>query len=220
MKKIIPIIKQNQLFVNLTEDEMLKALQCLSAKTAEYDRDNYILMVGDDVSNIGIVISGSANVIKEDFWGNRAIIYKISHGGLFGEAFCCAGIKKSHISVVACEKTEVLFLNFKKLKKTCDKNCRHHGILIQNMMKLLAKKDIILTQKIDVLTKRTLRDKIFAYLSSEAMTANSNTFEIPFNRQELADYLSVDRSALSKELGRLRDEGIINFYKNRFELFV
>jgi len=218
MKKIISEVKGNPLFENIGEDEILYLLSCLTAKKNVYSKDNYILMAGNNITDIGIIISGSANIIKEDFWGNRAIISKISKGDMFGEALSCAGVSKSNVSVVACEKTEILFINYKKIIITCSKSCSFHNRLIENMIKILAEKDVMLTQKIEHLVKRTTREKLLSYLSSQAISHNSNSFEIPFNRQELADYLSVDRSAMSNELCKLRDEGVIEFRKSHFVL--
>lgn len=218
MKNNIQILRSNPLFEGIDESDIMCMLTCLSMKESVYEKDSYILMADNKITHIGIIISGSANIIKEDYWGNRAIISKISQGEMFGEAYCCAEVLTSHVSVVACEKTEVLYIDYKKVITTCSNSCEFHSRLIENMVRILARKDIILTKKIEYLVKRTTRDKLLSYLSSQALGANSNVFDIPFSRQELADYLSVDRSAMSNELCKLRDEGILKFNKNHFEL--
>lgn len=218
MKNKIQIIRSNPLFEGIEESDIMCLLTCLSAKETVYDKDSYILMADNIITHVGIIISGSANIIKEDYWGNRAIISKISQGEMFAEAYCCAEVLTSHVSVVACEKTEVLYIDYKKIITTCSKSCGFHNHMLENMVKILARKDIILTKKIEHLVKRTTKEKLLSYLSSQAISTNSNIFDIPFSRQELADYLSVDRSAMSNELCKLRDEGILKFNKNHFEL--
>lgn len=218
MKKYQNILINSPLFSQVDEKNLLSMLDCLCARKEEFSKDTYIFYSGDRVKDVGIVLTGSVNIIKEDFWGNRAILAKIQAGELFGEALSFAEIERLPVSVVASEKTEVLFVDFRKISKTCSSNCNFHAQIIQNMLKILAQKNIMLTQKLEHLVKRTTREKLLSYLSGQALKWGSNTFTIPFNRQELADYLSVDRSAMSNELSKLRDEGILEFSKNNFEL--
>ena len=212
------ILRTSPLFSQIDEKDLPSMLNCLCARKADYKKDTYIFCSEDIVKDVGIVLIGSVNVIKEDFWGNRAILTKMQVGELFGEAFSFAGAKRLPVSVVAAEKTEVLFLDFRKISKTCSSNCNFHAQLIANMLEILAQKNIMLTQKLEHIVKRTTREKLLSYLSEQAIKSSSNSFTIPFNRQELADYLSVDRSAMSNELSKLRDEGILDFTKNNFEL--
>lgn len=218
MKKNLYILRTSPLFSDIDEKDLLSMLNCLSARKAVYNKDTYIFSAEDIVTDVGIVLSGSVNVIKEDFWGNRAILTKTQTGELFGEAFSFAGARKLPVSVVASEKTEVLFVDFRKITTMCSSTCTFHAQLIQNILKILAQKNIMLTQKLEHIVKRTTREKLLSYLSEQAIKSASNNFTIPFNRQELADYLSVDRSAMSNELSKLRDEGILDFSKNNFAL--
>ncbi|OPZ86615.1 MAG: Nitrogen fixation regulation protein FixK [Firmicutes bacterium ADurb.Bin419] len=218
MKKNLKILKTSPLFSDIDEKDLLTMLNCLSARKAVFTKDSYIFTAEGIVNDVGIVLSGSVNIIKEDFWGNRAILAKTQSGELFGEAFSFAGAKRLPVSVVAAEKTEVLFVDFKKITTTCSSSCNFHTQLISNILKILAQKNIMLTQKLEHIVKRTTREKLLSYLSEQAIKHASNNFTIPFNRQELADYLSVDRSAMSNELSKLRDEGILEFSKNNFKL--
>ena len=143
---------------------------------------------------------------------------EIGSGGLFGEAFSSAGIEKMPVSVVASSNCEIMFINYKKIINSCSSTCIFHSELIKNMMKVLATKNIMLTQKMEFVTKKTTREKLLAYLSAQAKKSESNKFVVPFNRQQLADYLSVDRSAMSNELSKMREQGIIEFHKSEFEL--
>ncbi|NLZ38191.1 MAG: Crp/Fnr family transcriptional regulator [Firmicutes bacterium] len=218
MKDILPAIKKSPLFYGIDENELLSMLACLSAIRKSYDKNEYIYRAGEAVTTVGIVCCGSVQVIKEDFWGNRAIISQLTTGDSFGEAFSCAQVGLISVSVVAAEQAEVLLLDYKKIITTCSSNCTFHSHLIQNMLKILANKNIELTQKVEHMSKRTTREKLLSYLSAEAMKRGSNVFEIPFNRQELADYLSVDRSAMCNELSKLRAEGLLSYKRNHFEL--
>ena len=218
MEPDLQFLASTPLFANVSPEDVGKMLSCLSIRQKHFETDAYILTADSPVTDLGVVLRGSVNLIKEDYWGNRAIITKIATGGVFGEACSCAGIQSMPVSVVAAEKSDVLFLNYRKVTTTCSNVCPFHTALIQNMLGLIAGKNLMLTNKISHLVKRTTREKLLSYFSEQAEAAGSNHFTIPYNRQELADYLSVDRSAMSTELGKLRDEGILEFYKNTFTL--
>lgn len=214
----IDLLNQTPLFAGMKADDIQGMLSCLSARTHTYAKDTYVLTAGDAAEEVGIVLSGSVNIIKEDFWGNRSIIGKVSGGGLFAEAFSCAGTGKLPVSAVTAERATILFINYKKIITTCSSACSFHTRLINNMIGILANKNILLTQKIEHTACRTTREKLLSYLSAQAMKAKGNSFVIPFDRQELADFLFVDRSAMSNTLSKLRDEGVLTFQKNHFTL--
>ena len=186
------------LFDGIENGELEQLLPCLGGRRVRFDEGDYIFMAGGRADQVGMVLSGSVLVFSDDFWGNRTIMAHVERGGLFGEAFSFARVEALPVSVTAAEKTEVLF--------------------IRNMLKILAEKNMALTQKIGHMGKRSTREKILSYLSEQAGKAGGESFSIPLNRQEMADYLAVDRSALSKELGRLEKEGQISFHKNQFQL--
>ena len=206
------------LFAGVAPENVEKMLRCLSIRQRTYEKDAYIFTAEDAPSEIGVVVRGSVHLIKEDYWGNRAIIAKIAAGGVFGEACSCTETRALPFSVVAAERSDILFLNCRKVTTTCPNACPFHAALIQNMLGLIARKNMMLTNKISHLVKRTTREKLLSYFSEQAERAGSSSFTIPFNRQELADYLSVDRSAMSTELGKLRREGLLEFRKNQFTL--
>ncbi|MGE4385630.1 MAG: Crp/Fnr family transcriptional regulator [Endomicrobiaceae bacterium] len=219
MKEYTDVLKKMPLFCNIDEKDIVSILSCLSAKEKIYNKEEYIWSEENKVSEAGIILAGSVNVIKEDYWGNRAIISKFSSGKMFGEAFSCSNLAKLPVSVVASEKTKILFINYKKIITICPNSCAFHSKLIDNMLKILADNNIMLIQKMEHIVKRTTREKILSFLSEQAKKANNNSFKINFNRQELADYLYVDRSAMSNEISKLRNEGILSFKKNHFKLF-
>lgn len=218
MKNYFNILRTCTLFRGIEEVETSAMLECLGASVKAYGKGAYIWMAESKAAQVGIVLSGSVNIIKEDYWGNRTILTKAEKGEMFGEAFSCANMERLPVGVVATENTEIMLIDCKRIITTCSSACIFHSKLIENMLKTLAEKNIIMTQKMEHMGKRTTREKLLSYLSGQAVKAKSNSFTIPFDRQELADYLSVDRSAMSNELSKMRDEGILSYRKNSFVL--
>jgi len=218
MKQYFSVIKRSPLFHGLLEQELGSMLSCLSARTERYQKGQYVFRHGDTVTQIGMVLSGSVHMIKEDFWGNLIILGTAAPGQLFGESFACLHTEPLGVNVLAPENSVVLFLDIRKVTTVCSAACEFHTRLIRNLFSVLAEKNLQLTKKLEHMAQRTTREKLLSYLSAQSQLSGSPVFEIPFNRQQLADYLSVDRSAMSSELGKLRREGVIGVQKNRFEL--
>jgi CRP-like cAMP-binding protein len=172
----------------------------------------------DEVKDVGIVLSGNLLMVQEDFWGKRAILSQIQPSELFADSFCCAHVEHFPVSFVANEASEVMLIDYKKLITSCTSACVFHSGLIKNMLELLARSNLNLTSKIELLTRPSTKEKLLSYLSELSRAKNSESFEVPYNRQELADYLSVDRSAMSNELSKLRAEGILDFERGNFVL--
>ena len=206
------------LFKGIAENDLKELLKCLNAKESVYEKNEFIFRAGDKASSIGVIISGGVYVQKEDFWGNRTILAKLEEGDLFGEAFACREEEKLPVSVMAVEKSRILFVDYRRIITNCPNTCVFHASLIENMIRILAGKNVMLTQKMEHMSKRTTREKILSYLSAQAVRCGSNAFNIPFNRQELADYLCVERSAMSAELSKMRKEGLLSCEKSRFVL--
>ncbi len=202
MKKYLSILKNNPLFAKIDERDLETMLDCLSAKVKSFDKNGIILMAGDHIDKVGIVVDGSVHIVKEDLLGNRTIIAQIEPGQIFAEAFSCAAIEKLPVSVIANVNSTVLFIDYNKIVYTCDNSCTFHHRLLENMLGILARKNILLNNKIEHISKRTIKEKVLSYLSSQAQQQEKRRFSIPFNRQE----------------GKLRDEGIIEFNKNEFRL--
>ncbi len=218
MKKYIEVLQGCPLFAGVAADEIDSMLTCLQTQTKSFDKHESVLAAGEEVRQVGVMLSGSAFVEKMDCWGNRSIIAKVEAGDMFGEAMCCAEAAAIQISVTTAVRSEIMFIDYRRIITTCSLACVFHARLIENMLKILAQKNIMLTNKIEHLTRRTTREKLLSYLSARALAQGDSTFDIPFNRQELADYLAVDRSAMSAELSKLRDEGVLEFHKNHFSL--
>ncbi len=218
MTKYLSVLKKCPLFSEIDETNIEQILPCLSATVRQAEKNTFIFSADDSITTVGLILSGSVHIISEDFWGRKDILSQLGPGELFAESFSCAHIDKLPISVFAVEMTEVMLLNCRKIIRTCSTACIFHTQLISNMLQIIANKNISLMQKIEQMSKRTTREKLLAYLSSEAQKAGRKNFEIPFNRQEMADYLAVDRSAMSSELSKMRDEGLLDFDHCNFEL--
>ena len=216
MKKIFEVLKHNLLFQGIALSDFDRMMHCLSAKTASYKKDGVILLSGNAVNYVGLIVSGSARVIKEAIDGNITIIANLAISEIFGAVFACAGITQSPVTIQAAEDTKILFINYKKVITTCSVTCPFHARLIENMLQLIARKNLLLNQKIEILSKRTTREKLICFFDSQRGTAKK--FTIPFNREEMAHYLCVDRSAMSNELCKMRDEGLLIFKRNTFEI--
>ncbi len=214
MKKIYDTLKNNTLFSGINQEDFEKMVCCLSAKVVEYKKDDIILLSGEKVNSIGLVLRGAIKIISEDIDGNLIILARLSVSEIFAEVFVCAGVSHSPVTVQAAEDCEIIFLNYSKIIKTCTAVCGFHSKLIENMLKLIACKTLSLNSKIEILSRRTIRDKLLLFFDMQ----QSKKFSIPYNREELARYLCVDRSALSNELSKMRNEGLILFEKNLFQI--
>jgi CRP-like cAMP-binding protein len=211
-------LKSSPLFAEIEEEDLSALLACLSGRSKSFKKDEAILLEGDKPTSVGIVISGDVHIVKDDYFGNRNIIAHVKPGGMFGDAFVCAGAETTPVTAVANADSEILFIDYNRIITNCPSTCGFHTMLIRNMLRILAQNNMSLVDKLEHVTRRTTREKVLSYLSDQAKQQGSSSFTIPFNRQEMADFLSVERSALSAELSKLRDEGQIKFNKNQFEL--
>lgn len=220
MEKYLPILKSSPFFKGLSDGEILSVLHCVNAAMISKKRNSYVFRAGDSTEVMGLVVSGSVLVIQEDLWGHRNILSKCCAGDFFGEPYAASPGSILNISVIADEDCEILFLNVQRLLVSCPVACEHHQKLIRNLVCVLANKLLVFNDKITHVGKRTTRDKLLSYLSAESVRQSSLSFDIPFNRQQLADYLCIDRAAMSAELSKLQKEGLIKTNRNHFELAV
>lgn len=218
MKKYKKVLKNCPLFAGIAEDDLMRMLVCLGATVEAFDKKFTVIAEGNPARYIGIVLSGSVQIARVDYYGNRSILAEAGASEVFGEAFACAETESIPVTVTAIEPCEIMLIDCSHILHTCQNNCGFHQQLIFNLMKDLATKTILFHQKIEITSKRSTREKLMTYLMLCAKKAGSSSFEIPFDRQELADYLEVERSGLSAEIGKLKKEGIIDCEKNRFEL--
>ena len=218
MKKYFKILRKCPLFDQITDDNLLRMLVCLGARVETFEKKYTIFAEGAPANHIGIVLSGSAQIIQVDYFGNRSILNSIEPAQMFAEAFACAEVRSMPVSVIANEPCEVMLIDCRHILHTCSNNCEFHQQLIFNLMKDLATKTIMFHQRIEITSKRTTREKLMTYLLLQAKKSGSNSFDVPFDRQELADYLEVDRSGLSAEIGKMKKEGLIDNSKKHFVL--
>lgn len=218
MKKYIPILKNTQLFSGASDEDIEAMLGCLQAKLCTYEKGEYVLREGERVERLMMLVKGELYIQRDDYWGNRSIISMVGVGEMFGEAYAAPESGPLMNDVLAVEDSAVIFLDIGKLLTVCPNGCKFHAMAVKNLFFAISEKNRKLVRKLGYMSRRTTREKLIAYLSEEAKRQNSGSFSIPFNRQQLADFLSVDRSAMSNELCKLRDEGLIEFEKNRFRL--
>ena len=218
MKKYFEVLRRCPLFDGITDQNLTSLLACLGAKVKKYNKKSTVIEEGEPAKYVGILLSGSAQIIRTDYYGNRTIIAGIAPSEMFCESFACAGLSAVPVTIIATEPCEILLTECNKILTPCSESCDFHRQMIMNFMKILALKNIMFHRKIEITSKRTTREKLMTYLMLHAKSAKSNSFSIPFDRQELADYLEVDRSGLSAEISKLRNEGFIECRKNRFKL--
>lgn len=214
-----PILINNSLFRSIPESDIPILLKHLEAYTGQYKKDTFIKMTGDPADFIGIVLSGEIYICQTDFYGNRSIVASFTAGNLFAEAFACAGIAQLPADILAAADCRILFLSSRTLFQSCDRCSSFHHQLIANLLGIVSKKNPYLNQKLSYTSRGTTKEKLLAYLSDQAKQNHSNEFTIPFNRQELADFLGVERSAMSAELGKLSKLGVLETQRRYFRLF-
>ena len=220
MKDFLPVIRSAPLFSGISAEELTAMLSCLKAEKKDFPKEAFVLRAGDTADSIGLVLSGNILVIQEDIWGNRNILSKAGAGQTFAAAYACAPGSVLNVSVMTETPVTAMFLNVRRILTVCPSACSHHSRIIRNLLGEMAEKNLRLSEKLTHMGQRSTRAKLMSYLSSEAQRLGKYEFDIPFSRQQLADYLAVERSGLSLELGKMRSEGLLDFHKSHFILKV
>jgi CRP-like cAMP-binding protein len=210
-------LKRSKIFQNITDKDIRKLLPCLKASVKKFKKNQIIFHQGDFIEKVGIILYGELKIEKIDFWGNSSILKILTNYEMFGEIYAFEK-QPLEVSIISNTDSEILFINFNKIISPCESACTFHTQLIINLLKIFANKTAAMNKKIEILSKRSIEDKLLTYLKSISLKTKNNEFSIPYNRQELADFLGVNRSALSKELIRLEKDGIIKYHKNNFKL--
>ena len=218
MKDFFDILRECPLFDRIGDESLKEMLGCLNAKERSYKKGDVVFAEGDKAKYLGIVLEGSVQLVRVDYYGNRSILANIEPPQLFGEAFACAGLKSLPVDAVAAADTRILLLDAQRIARPCGNACPCHGQTILNLLHIVAKKNLVLHQKIEITSKRSTREKLMTYLLLQAKNAKSHTFTVPYDRQELADYLEVDRSGLSAEISKLRNEKVLECRRSTFTL--
>lgn len=218
MKKYFDVLRKCPLFEGIADRDIFAMLGCLDAKITSYHKNETIFSEGEPAKYIGILLAGKAQIVRVDYYGNRSIVTSLSPCELFGEAFACAQVKALPISVVASQDAQVMLIDCRRMLHFCSNSCEFHSRMIFNLLKVVAQKNLLSHQRSEIISQRTTRGKLMAYLMLQAKQKGSDRFTVPFNRQELADYLEVDRSGLSAQISKLRKEGVLKCHRSEFKL--
>ena len=206
------------LFAGVGAEDAAAMLRCLSPRRRAFRAGEVILRAGEFAQEMGLVLECGVRIERVDAWGGRSILERFGPGELFAEAYACAGSEPLATDAVAETDCGVLFLDAARVLRLCPAACAFHARLVRNLLADMANKNLRLSRKMRIITPRTIRERLLTYLSGEAVRRGARSFEIPFDRQQLADYLSVERSALSAEISKMRRDGLIACEKSRFTL--
>ncbi len=206
------------LFAGIAPEDRLAMLGCTGYHTGVYRKGDIIAFEGENIRHIGVVISGAVDMVKEDIWGNKTMLVRSRKNDVFGETFACGSDNLSVVTFQVSEDAQILFMPFERVMRNCTMACQFHLQLIENMVRVIADKNRNLMRKVEAVSKRSIREKVLAYLSAQAQTQASRYFEIPLGRVELAEYLCVGRSALTRELVKMKEDGLIDYDRNCFRM--
>ena len=220
MEKYYAVLLASPLFAGIGREELASMLGCLGAKVLSYSKNDRVFLEGDAAGFLGLVLEGNVQIVREDLYGNRSILTHAEQGDLFAEAYACANVETMPVSGYAAKDSKVLLLSCQKMLTVCTSACSFHNRLVKNLLTVVAQRNLHLSSKITVMSHRTTKEKLMAYLLEEAKKAGSAHFSIPFDRQALADYLGVERSAMCTELSKLRKAGVLDCKGSHFQIYV
>lgn len=209
---------RSALFDGMSPEQRKAVLSCVGYHVSSFRKGETVAFEEENIRHIGIVLSGAVDMVKEDLWGNKTMLVRSHRDQVFGETFVCGADSAAVVSFVVSQDAKILFLPFDRVMNSCTMACAFHHRLVENMVRIIAGKNRDLMRKVEVVSKRTLREKILAYLSIQAQTQKNRYFQIPLGRVELAEYLCADRSALTRELAKMKEEGLIDYDKNCFRI--
>lgn len=218
MEDYVGLLSKCALFKNVKEEDLGSLLSCLNSYTKNYKDEEYIFFAGNEINYVGVILSGSAEIIKENLAGSRHIMAFLGPAHIFAEGIVCTPKRISPVTLKVKEDSKILFIPYERIIKSCGNTCNFHIQLIQNMMMILGQKNYNLNTKIELLTLKGMREKIAAYLLNESKNSNSLSFQIVPNRNELAEYLNVSRTSMCRELARMKELNILDYYQNSFKL--
>lgn len=211
MREYLSLLKKAQLFENIDAGDLATMLDCIRPTVKEFRKSEFIFLEGEKLEQFGVLLQGTIYMIKEDVWGNKTILDFIYSGDLFGESVVCGGSDSNVVSYQAMTNCRAMFFPFHKVLHCCRNSCAFHNRLIENMVKIIAQKNILMLSKMEIISKKTIRERLLTWISQQVQLHKSNCFPSPMGRVELAEYLCVDRSALTRELGRMKNSGLIDY---------
>lgn len=218
MEKYFSIILKNPLFAGISTESLRSLMGCLAARTQTYPKGATVFMEGDPAGFIGFVLEGAVQLVRDDFYGNRSLLMVAEEGETFAESFACANVQTMPLSGLAVQDCTVMWLECRRMLSVCSNACGFHNTLVKNLLQEVAQKNLLLNQKVQVMSQKTTKEKLMAYLQNQAKRKNATEFTIPLDRQALADYLGVERSAMSAELSKLRKDGVLDSKGSWFRL--
>lgn len=218
MEQYYSVLRNCALFRSIGDKEFGHLMECIGSQVKQYEADSYIFLAGDVVNHVGIVLSGAVEVMKESLAGNKHIVAILGPADMFAEGIVCTVKRISPVTVRVKEDAKILVIPYERIIRSCGRSCNFHISLIENMMVVLGEKNVNLNRKLELIALKGMREKIASFLIGESNRRNSNMFQVPFNRTELADYLNVSRTSMCRELTRMKDEGLIDFYGSSFKL--
>lgn len=218
MEKYFEILSRSPLFSGIRPEELSGLMQCLDAKVSSFPKGDPVFLEGDQTGMIGFVLTGSVQIVRDDFYGNRTLLHLAEAGELFGEAFACANIDTMPVSGYAAQDSEIIWLECSRMLTVCTNACGFHHALVKNLLQVVANNNLQLSRKIQFMSQKTTREKLLAYLLDQAKQKKSSEFTISMDRQTLADFLGVERSAMSAELSKLRAGGVLESKGSWFRL--
>ena len=218
MEKYFDLLLINPLFAGIGLEELKAMLGCLGPRVGDFPKGEPVFLEGDPAGFVGLVLEGAVQIVRDDYYGNRSVLTVAEPGELFAEAYASAGVDKIPVSGYSLQNCKVLFLSFGKMLHVCSNACGFHNRLVKNLLQVVAQRNLTLGRKIQFMSQKTTREKLMAYLLDQAKQKSASEFTIPFDRQTLADFLGVERSAMSAELSKLRKDGILESKGSRFRL--
>ena len=218
MEKYFDLLCRTPLFQGIARQELSSLLSCLQASVVTAEKGTPVFLEGDPAGFIGLVLSGSVQIVRDDYYGTRSVISHAGPGELFAEAYACSSVEVMPVSGYALVHSEMMLFSCRKMLTVCSNACLFHNQLVKNLLQVVAQRNVILSRKIQFMSQKTTRQKLMAYLSDQAKRSGSPEFTIPFDRQALADYLGVERSAMSAEISKLQKDGVLTTHGSRFIL--
>ena len=206
------------LFDGIRPEDRKLMLGCIGYHISTFRKGDIVAFEAENIRHLGIVLCGAVDMVKEDLWGNSTLLVRTRRGEVFGETFACGSDSLSTVTFLVSEDAQILFLPFDRVMHSCSMACQFHHRLVMNTVRIIANKNRDLMRKVEVVSKRSIREKLLAYLSIQAQALGSRYFEIPLGRVELAEYLCVDRSALTRELAKMKEDGLIDYDRNHFRI--
>lgn len=218
MEKYFDLLLKTALFSGVQREELASLLNCLQARTIRVEKGMPVFLEGDEAGFIGLVLEGAVQIVRDDYDGTRSVLGHAESGELFGEAYACSNVKTMPVSGYAMHQSSIMFFSCHKMLTVCSNACRFHNQIVKNLLQVVAEHNMNMSRKIQFMSQKTTRQKLMAYLLDQAKRAGSAEFTVPFDRQALADYLGVERSAMSAELGKMRKDGILTTCGSHFTL--